>query len=139
MGLIYLGRNILQGNRRASNKLPQSLGRKRTKEGPFPKHQENLKEYPDNQVSRFFKAKHYFAKAEAEYQKELAKYQKIENATTYTSLRRELTSISEDYRKLRDILLYLQKMNPNPKAYMLLLRNCYTRLNNKAEVTKLTN
>jgi hypothetical protein len=85
------------------------------KKGLFPKHQENLKEYPDNQVSRFFKAKHYFAKAEAEYQKELAKYQKIENATTYTSLRRELTSISEDYRKLRDILLYLQKMNPNQK------------------------
>jgi uncharacterized protein HemY len=53
-------------------------------------------------------------------------------------LRRELTPISEDYRKLRDILLYLQKMNPNPKTYMLLLKSCYMRLNNKAEVTKLT-
>lgn len=108
------------------------------KEGLFAKHQELLKAYPDNQASRFFMAKHYFAKAEAEYQKEMAKYQKNENATTYAYLKRELTRISEDYRKSRDILLNLRKMNPNQKAYLLLLRNCYTRLNNEAEVNKLT-
>ncbi len=108
------------------------------KEGLFTKHQEHLKKYPDNQASRFFMAKHYFAKAENEYQREMAKYKKNENATTYAYLRRELSRLSEDYRKSRDILLELRQMDPNQKAYILLLRNCYMRLNNEAEVNRLT-
>lgn len=108
------------------------------KEGLFTKHQEHLKKFPDNQASRFYMAKHYFAKAETEYQREMAKYKKNENATTYAYLRRELTRLSEDYRTSRDILLELRKLDPSQKAYILLLRNCYMRLNNEAEVNKLT-
>lgn len=106
-------------------------------EGLLAKHQELLQEYPNNRSSRFYMAKHHFARAETQYQREMAKYQQNENATTYAYLRRELSRLSEDYRKSRDILLKLLEEDPGQRAYLLLLRNCYMRLSNEVEVAKI--
>lgn len=86
----------------------------------------------------FWKADHYYHKAEKWYQSEMIKYNRDANYTTYAYLRRELKKISADFRTARDLLETLHTMAPDNKKYIGYLINTYLRLEMKSEMDATT-
>ena len=78
-----------------------------------------------------------YNKAEEWYKKEIAKYNKNKNATTYAYLRRDLKKISVIFRSARDKFLKLHKLDPNNKSYIKYLKNTYLRLDMKDKAKEM--
>ena len=78
-----------------------------------------------------------YNKAEEWYKKEIAKYNKNKNATTYAYLRRDLKKISAIFRLARDKFLKLRKLDPNNKSYIKYLKNTYLRLDMKDKAKEM--
>ena len=78
-----------------------------------------------------------YNKAEEWYKKEIAKYNKNKNATTYAYLRRDLKKISAIFRSARDKFLKLRKLDPNNKSYIKYLKNTYLRLDMKDKAKEM--
>jgi tetratricopeptide (TPR) repeat protein len=99
--------------------------------------QEILKDNPTHQPTLYWRAQYYFNKAEGTYQDEMTKYNKNPDYTSYAYLRRELKSISADFRTARDMFIQLRGMNPDNLNYIKYLKNCYLRLEMKVEAVKM--
>ena len=98
---------------------------------------EILKEYPSHEPTLFWRARNFYDKAESLYQSEMTKYNRNPDYTSYAYLRRELKVVSEDYRTARDLFIKLREIKPEQLTYIRYLRNCYIRLEMKAEAAKL--
>lgn len=90
-----------------------------------------------NESALFYKGKYYYDKAEKLYQSEMDKYNRNPNYTTYAYLRRELKKVSSDFRSARDLFEKLHTVSPANRTYMSYLKNCYVRLEMKAEAAKM--
>lgn len=101
--------------------------------------EEILKQYPTHEPALFWKARYIFDRAEKWYQNEMTKYNKKPDYTSYAYLRRELKKISAEFRSARDLFVKLHEMNPNELNYVRYLKNCYIRLEMKAEAVKMDN
>ncbi len=78
-----------------------------------------------------------YNKAENWYKKEIAKYNKNKNATTYAYLRRDLKKISAIFRSARDKFVKLRSLDPENKTYIKYLKNCYLRLDMKGKAKEM--
>ncbi|MCU4162505.1 tetratricopeptide repeat protein [Carboxylicivirga caseinilyticus] len=96
-----------------------------------------VKEQADYIPALEWKGKYYYEKAEARYKAEMAEYNKNKNATTYAYLLRDLKKVSADFRIARDTFETLHEMTPEDKSYIKYLKNCYLRLEQKAEAAKM--
>ncbi|MBS2098771.1 tetratricopeptide repeat protein [Carboxylicivirga linearis] len=96
-----------------------------------------VKEQPDYIPALEWKGKYYYEKADARYKAEMAKYNKNKNATTYAYLLRDLKKVSADFRVARDTFETLRKYDAENKSYIKYLKNCYLRLEQKAEAAKM--
>lgn len=99
----------------------------------FTQSQEILKEHPNHEPTLYWRAKYYFNKAENLYQAEMTKYNRSPDYTSYAYLRRELKVVSADFRTARDLFVKLHSVNPDNLNYIRYLKNCYIRLEMKAE------
>jgi hypothetical protein len=95
--------------------------------------QEILKEHPAHEPTLYWRAKYYFDKAENLYQLEMAKYNRSPDYTSYAYLRRELKTVSADFRTARDLFVKLHGIDADNLNYIRYLKNCYVRLEMKAE------
>ncbi len=96
-----------------------------------------IKTEPEYTEVKIWKAKYLYERADKRYKYEMAKYNKNKNATTYAYLRRDLKKISSDFRASRDLFEQLHKQNPEEKMYIKYLKNCYLRLEQKADAAKM--
>jgi len=96
-----------------------------------------LDKNPANEEALFYKGKIYFNRAEKLYQSEMTKYNQNPNYTTYAYLKRELKKVSADFRLSRDLFEKLHELSPENKTYITYLKNCYVRLEMKAEAAKM--
>lgn len=96
-----------------------------------------VKAHPDYTDALEWKAKYYYEKAEKRYKAEMAQYNKNKNATSYAYLLRDLKKVSADFRIARDIFEQLHKAEPQNKTYIKYLKNCYLRLEQKADAAKM--
>ena len=96
-----------------------------------------VKEQPNYIPALEWKGKYYYEKADARYKAEMAKYNKNKNATTYAYLLRDLKKVSADFRVARDTFETLRKSDAENKSYIKYLKNCYLRLEQKAEAAKM--
>jgi tetratricopeptide (TPR) repeat protein len=98
-----------------------------------------LKLNPENTEAIYFNAVYHYEKGETLYQSEMTKYNKNRNYTTYAYLRRELKKVSIQFRAARDLFEKLHQLKPENKTYISYLKNCYIRLDMKAEAAKMEN
>lgn len=96
-----------------------------------------VKEQPDYTPALEWKGQYYYEKADARYKAEMAKYNKNKNATTYAYLLRDLKKVSADFRVARDTFEHLRQLDAENKSYIKYLKNCYLRLEQKAEAAKM--
>ena len=96
-----------------------------------------LKQFPNHEATLFWKARYYYDKAEALYQSEMEKYNKNPDYTSYAYLRRELKKVSADFRTARGLFETLHGQNPHYLTYIRYLKNCYLRLEMKAEAVRM--
>lgn len=99
--------------------------------------QEILKENATHESTISWRARYYYEKAEKLYQSEMNKYNRNPDYTSYAYLRRELKKVSADFRIARDLFIKLHKMKAENKTYIQYLKNCYIRLEMKAEAAKM--
>jgi lipopolysaccharide biosynthesis regulator YciM len=96
-----------------------------------------LKKHPSFEPALEWKANHYYNKAEDNYQRAMAAYEKNKTNKQYNILLGELKPISADFRTARDILVKLRTIDPKNTKYISMLRNCYARLDMPEEVKKM--
>ncbi len=96
-----------------------------------------VKAYPNYIPALEWKGKYYYEKADTRYKAEMAQYNKNKNATSYAYLLRDLKKVSADFRIARDTFEQLRKQYPENKTYIKYLKNCYLRLEQKAEAAKM--
>lgn len=78
-----------------------------------------------------------YNKAEDWYNREMSRYNKNKNATTYAYLRRDLKKISAIFRSARDKFLKLRTIDPENKKYIKYLKNTYLRLDMKDKAKEM--